>query len=192
MWTRDSKFPTASAKMLKSEFYLQSDFWVLLGVDHLYVRACVQLLEEALMGDSRAAVCCSSAPPFWLKQCLLRAESLIVHNCCKYWTSGKSDINQVLWKCRRPVSRMCEQQPALALVGDQCLPSFQVPQRTTSISPALARKNSPGNGSALGPRLGSQPIRARYGQHLWQTGVILCWFFLQSPGWAPRQVLLCW
>lgn len=41
------------------------------------------------------------------------------------------------------------------------LVSFQVPQRTTSISPALARKNSPGNGSALGPRLGSQPIRAR-------------------------------
>ncbi|EPY78440.1 TRAF2 and NCK interacting kinase isoform 9-like protein [Camelus ferus] len=37
----------------------------------------------------------------------------------------------------------------------------KVPQRTTSISPALARKNSPGNGSALGPRLGSQPIRAR-------------------------------
>ncbi|KAM5292735.1 TRAF2 and NCK-interacting protein kinase isoform 8-T8 [Ctenodactylus gundi] len=36
----------------------------------------------------------------------------------------------------------------------------KVPQRTTSISPALARKNSPGNGSALGPRLGSHPIRA--------------------------------
>ncbi|KFR15042.1 TRAF2 and NCK-interacting protein kinase, partial [Opisthocomus hoazin] len=36
----------------------------------------------------------------------------------------------------------------------------KVPQRTTSISPALARKNSPGNGSALGPRLGSPPIRA--------------------------------
>ncbi|XP_028917208.1 TRAF2 and NCK-interacting protein kinase isoform X3 [Ornithorhynchus anatinus] len=36
----------------------------------------------------------------------------------------------------------------------------KVPQRTTSISPALARKNSPGNGSALGTRLGSQPIRA--------------------------------
>ncbi|XP_070098710.1 TRAF2 and NCK-interacting protein kinase isoform X16 [Equus przewalskii] len=36
----------------------------------------------------------------------------------------------------------------------------KVPQRTTSISPALARKNSPGNGGALGPRLGSQPIRA--------------------------------
>ncbi|KAM3835060.1 TRAF2 and NCK-interacting protein kinase isoform 2-T2 [Vipera latastei] len=36
----------------------------------------------------------------------------------------------------------------------------KVPQRTTSISPALARKNSPGNGNALGPRLGSQPIRA--------------------------------
>ncbi|XP_074819677.1 TRAF2 and NCK-interacting protein kinase isoform X6 [Natator depressus] len=36
----------------------------------------------------------------------------------------------------------------------------QVPQRTTSISPALARKNSPGNGTVLGTRLGSQPIRA--------------------------------
>ncbi|XP_034638130.1 TRAF2 and NCK-interacting protein kinase isoform X11 [Trachemys scripta elegans] len=36
----------------------------------------------------------------------------------------------------------------------------KVPQRTTSISPALARKNSPGNGTALGARLGSQPIRA--------------------------------
>ncbi|XP_078245783.1 TRAF2 and NCK-interacting protein kinase isoform X10 [Pogona vitticeps] len=36
----------------------------------------------------------------------------------------------------------------------------QVPQRTTSISPALARKNSPGNGNALVPRPGSQPIRA--------------------------------
>ncbi|XP_062988050.1 TRAF2 and NCK-interacting protein kinase isoform X1 [Elgaria multicarinata webbii] len=36
----------------------------------------------------------------------------------------------------------------------------KVPQRTTSISPALARKNSPGNGNALGPRLGSHPIRA--------------------------------
>ncbi|XP_078522336.1 TRAF2 and NCK-interacting protein kinase isoform X17 [Lissotriton helveticus] len=36
----------------------------------------------------------------------------------------------------------------------------KVPQRTTSISPALARKNSPGNGSALGSRLGTQPVRA--------------------------------
>uniref|UniRef100_A0A803TQL7 non-specific serine/threonine protein kinase n=1 Tax=Anolis carolinensis TaxID=28377 RepID=A0A803TQL7_ANOCA len=36
----------------------------------------------------------------------------------------------------------------------------KVPQRTTSISPALARKNSPGNGNALVPRPGSQPIRA--------------------------------
>ncbi|XP_074819675.1 TRAF2 and NCK-interacting protein kinase isoform X4 [Natator depressus] len=36
----------------------------------------------------------------------------------------------------------------------------KVPQRTTSISPALARKNSPGNGTVLGTRLGSQPIRA--------------------------------
>ncbi|XP_030073077.1 TRAF2 and NCK-interacting protein kinase isoform X2 [Microcaecilia unicolor] len=36
----------------------------------------------------------------------------------------------------------------------------KVPQRTTSISPALVRKNSPGNGSTLGSRLGTQPIRA--------------------------------
>nr|XP_033813880.1 TRAF2 and NCK-interacting protein kinase isoform X1 [Geotrypetes seraphini] len=36
----------------------------------------------------------------------------------------------------------------------------KVPQRTTSISPALARKNSPGNGSTLGSRLGTQPMRA--------------------------------
>ncbi|XP_041964598.1 TRAF2 and NCK interacting kinase a isoform X7 [Alosa sapidissima] len=38
----------------------------------------------------------------------------------------------------------------------------QVPQRTISISPALVRKNSPGNGGAggLGPRTGSQLIRA--------------------------------
>ncbi|XP_064188705.1 traf2 and NCK-interacting protein kinase-like isoform X10 [Anguilla rostrata] len=36
-----------------------------------------------------------------------------------------------------------------------------VPQRTTSISPALVRKNSPGNGAGgLGPRTGSQLIRA--------------------------------
>ncbi|KAG9328582.1 hypothetical protein JZ751_012902 [Albula glossodonta] len=38
-----------------------------------------------------------------------------------------------------------------------------VPQRTTSISPALVRKNSPGNGpGGLGPRTGSQLIRASY------------------------------
>ncbi|XP_048112422.1 TRAF2 and NCK interacting kinase a isoform X2 [Alosa alosa] len=38
----------------------------------------------------------------------------------------------------------------------------KVPQRTISISPALVRKNSPGNGGAggLGPRTGSQLIRA--------------------------------
>ncbi|KAI1891306.1 hypothetical protein AGOR_G00142440 [Albula goreensis] len=37
----------------------------------------------------------------------------------------------------------------------------KVPQRTTSISPALVRKNSPGNGpGGLGPRTGSQLIRA--------------------------------
>lgn len=35
----------------------------------------------------------------------------------------------------------------------------QVPQRTTSISPALVRKNSPNGGG--GPRTGSQLIRAR-------------------------------
>ncbi|KAM9332104.1 TRAF2 and NCK interacting kinase b isoform 3-T3 [Pholidichthys leucotaenia] len=36
----------------------------------------------------------------------------------------------------------------------------QVPQRTTSISPALVRKNSPGNGPGLGPRAGGHFIRA--------------------------------
>ncbi|XP_055364520.1 TRAF2 and NCK interacting kinase b isoform X11 [Betta splendens] len=36
----------------------------------------------------------------------------------------------------------------------------QVPQRTTSISPALARRNSPGNGPGLGPRAGAHLIRA--------------------------------
>uniref|UniRef100_A0A665W679 non-specific serine/threonine protein kinase n=1 Tax=Echeneis naucrates TaxID=173247 RepID=A0A665W679_ECHNA len=35
-----------------------------------------------------------------------------------------------------------------------------VPQRTTSISPALVRKNSPNGGVGLGPRTGSQLIRA--------------------------------
>ncbi|XP_069368276.1 TRAF2 and NCK interacting kinase b isoform X7 [Paralichthys olivaceus] len=36
----------------------------------------------------------------------------------------------------------------------------QVPQRTTSISPALVRRNSPGNGPGLGPRAGAHLIRA--------------------------------
>ncbi|XP_035465270.2 TRAF2 and NCK interacting kinase a isoform X10 [Scophthalmus maximus] len=36
----------------------------------------------------------------------------------------------------------------------------KVPQRTTSISPALVRKNSPNGGLGLGPRTGSQLIRA--------------------------------
>ncbi|XP_074477298.1 TRAF2 and NCK interacting kinase b isoform X16 [Sebastes fasciatus] len=36
----------------------------------------------------------------------------------------------------------------------------QVPQRTTSISPALVRKHSPGNGPGLGPRAGAPQIRA--------------------------------
>uniref|UniRef100_A0A674NQT3 non-specific serine/threonine protein kinase n=1 Tax=Takifugu rubripes TaxID=31033 RepID=A0A674NQT3_TAKRU len=35
-----------------------------------------------------------------------------------------------------------------------------VPQRTTSISPALVRKHSPGNGPGLGPRAGAHLIRA--------------------------------
>ncbi|XP_034718702.1 TRAF2 and NCK interacting kinase b [Etheostoma cragini] len=39
-----------------------------------------------------------------------------------------------------------------------CVP--QVPQRTTSISPALVRKHSPGNGPGLGPRAGAHLIRA--------------------------------
>ncbi|KAK5849810.1 hypothetical protein PBY51_014115 [Eleginops maclovinus] len=36
----------------------------------------------------------------------------------------------------------------------------KVPQRTTSISPALVRKHSPGNGPGLGHRAGAHPIRA--------------------------------
>ncbi|XP_034562364.1 TRAF2 and NCK interacting kinase b isoform X5 [Notolabrus celidotus] len=36
----------------------------------------------------------------------------------------------------------------------------KVPQRTTSISPALVRKHSPGNGPGLGPRAGAHLIRA--------------------------------
>ncbi|KAM7376150.1 hypothetical protein PAMP_005895 [Pampus punctatissimus] len=36
----------------------------------------------------------------------------------------------------------------------------RVPQRTTSISPALVRKNSPNGGVGMGPRTGSQLIRA--------------------------------
>ncbi|XP_034043309.1 TRAF2 and NCK interacting kinase b isoform X2 [Thalassophryne amazonica] len=36
----------------------------------------------------------------------------------------------------------------------------KVPQRTTSISPALVRKNSPGNGPGLGPCAGAHLIRA--------------------------------
>uniref|UniRef100_A0AAR2ILW3 non-specific serine/threonine protein kinase n=1 Tax=Pygocentrus nattereri TaxID=42514 RepID=A0AAR2ILW3_PYGNA len=44
----------------------------------------------------------------------------------------------------------------------------KVPQRTTSISPALVRKNSPGNGpGGLGPRPGSHLIRARSLRNVW-------------------------
>ncbi|KAM6977300.1 TRAF2 and NCK interacting kinase b isoform 1-T1 [Aplochiton taeniatus] len=42
---------------------------------------------------------------------------------------------------------------------DEDLPP-KVPQRTTSISPALVRKSSPGNGPGLGPRAGAHLIRA--------------------------------
>ncbi|XP_054651846.1 TRAF2 and NCK interacting kinase a isoform X17 [Dunckerocampus dactyliophorus] len=38
--------------------------------------------------------------------------------------------------------------------------SQSIPQRTTSISPALVRKNSPNGGVGVGPRTGSQLIRA--------------------------------
>lgn len=52
---------------------------------------------------------------------------------------------------------------------------FQVPQRTTSISPALVRKNSPGNGPGLGPRAGAHLIRARYAQSTGgNVGVDIC------------------
>uniref|UniRef100_A0A668ANV6 non-specific serine/threonine protein kinase n=1 Tax=Myripristis murdjan TaxID=586833 RepID=A0A668ANV6_9TELE len=43
---------------------------------------------------------------------------------------------------------------------DDLPPKVSVPQRTTSISPALVRKNSPGNGPGLGPRAGAHLIRA--------------------------------
>uniref|UniRef100_A0A665VV80 non-specific serine/threonine protein kinase n=1 Tax=Echeneis naucrates TaxID=173247 RepID=A0A665VV80_ECHNA len=43
---------------------------------------------------------------------------------------------------------------------DDMPPKVSVPQRTTSISPALVRKNSPGNGPGLGPRAGAHLIRA--------------------------------
>uniref|UniRef100_G3PGJ2 non-specific serine/threonine protein kinase n=1 Tax=Gasterosteus aculeatus aculeatus TaxID=481459 RepID=G3PGJ2_GASAC len=43
---------------------------------------------------------------------------------------------------------------------DDMPPKVSVPQRTTSISPALVRKHSPGNGPGLGPRAGAHLIRA--------------------------------
>ncbi|KAF6714434.1 TRAF2 and NCK-interacting protein kinase [Oryzias melastigma] len=46
-----------------------------------------------------------------------------------------------------------------AWLRDEDVPP-KVPQRTTSISPALVRKNSPNGGVGLGPRAGSQLARA--------------------------------
>uniref|UniRef100_A0A3P9MMJ2 non-specific serine/threonine protein kinase n=1 Tax=Oryzias latipes TaxID=8090 RepID=A0A3P9MMJ2_ORYLA len=46
-----------------------------------------------------------------------------------------------------------------AWLRDEDIPP-KVPQRTTSISPALVRKNSPNGGVGLGPRVGSQLARA--------------------------------
>uniref|UniRef100_A0A8B9KSV7 non-specific serine/threonine protein kinase n=1 Tax=Astyanax mexicanus TaxID=7994 RepID=A0A8B9KSV7_ASTMX len=64
----------------------------------------------------------------------------------------------------------------------------KVPQRTTSISPALVRKNSPGNGpGGLGPRPGSHLIRARYKQTTRNLDPLLrvfsdCMWYLVSTG----------
>ncbi len=66
----------------------------------------------------------------------------------------------------------------------------QVPQRTTSISPALVRKNSPGNGeSSGGVRAASQLIRTRSAQHgshsdhmleaLLYVGILKHWLYLE-------------
>ncbi|MEQ2161830.1 hypothetical protein GOODEAATRI_013621 [Goodea atripinnis] len=49
-----------------------------------------------------------------------------------------------------------------AWLREQDIPP-RIPQRTTSISPALVRKNSPNGVVGLGPRTGSQLIRARPG-----------------------------
>ncbi|XP_055006903.1 TRAF2 and NCK interacting kinase b [Boleophthalmus pectinirostris] len=56
-----------------------------------------------------------------------------------------------------PLSRLAP--PLDWLRQDEDTPP-KVPQRTTSISPALVRKHSPGNGPGLGPRAGAHLIRA--------------------------------
>uniref|UniRef100_A0A672QA93 non-specific serine/threonine protein kinase n=1 Tax=Sinocyclocheilus grahami TaxID=75366 RepID=A0A672QA93_SINGR len=56
----------------------------------------------------------------------------------------------------------------------------KVPQRTTSISPALVRKNSPGNGpGGLGPRTGAHLFRAR--PFVWYVDA--CFSHPDSPHW---------
>uniref|UniRef100_A0A3Q4BLM2 non-specific serine/threonine protein kinase n=1 Tax=Mola mola TaxID=94237 RepID=A0A3Q4BLM2_MOLML len=56
-----------------------------------------------------------------------------------------------------PTSGVCVSS---LLAGSFSFASVLVPQRTTSISPALVRKHSPGNGPGLGPRPGAHLIRA--------------------------------
>ncbi|KAM9354582.1 TRAF2 and NCK interacting kinase a isoform 1-T1 [Pholidichthys leucotaenia] len=58
-----------------------------------------------------------------------------------------------------PVRREERDRDRTAWLREEDAPP-KVPQRTTSISPALVRKNSPNGGVDLGPRTGSQLIRA--------------------------------
>uniref|UniRef100_A0AAY4B7K2 non-specific serine/threonine protein kinase n=1 Tax=Denticeps clupeoides TaxID=299321 RepID=A0AAY4B7K2_9TELE len=53
----------------------------------------------------------------------------------------------------------------------------KVPQRTTSISPALVRKNSSGNGGGMGPRTGSQLMQDD-GKIQYKTCASLCLHYL--------------
>uniref|UniRef100_A0A669B4T1 non-specific serine/threonine protein kinase n=1 Tax=Oreochromis niloticus TaxID=8128 RepID=A0A669B4T1_ORENI len=59
-----------------------------------------------------------------------------------------------------PLSRLAPPSTSWTMLKPAAVLCFQVPQRTTSISPALVRKNSPGNGPGLGPRPGAHLIRA--------------------------------
>uniref|UniRef100_A0A669CNK1 non-specific serine/threonine protein kinase n=1 Tax=Oreochromis niloticus TaxID=8128 RepID=A0A669CNK1_ORENI len=62
-------------------------------------------------------------------------------------------------RCPPPPGLPCPLDRSSWLRQDDDMPP-KVPQRTTSISPALVRKNSPGNGPGLGPRPGAHLIRA--------------------------------
>uniref|UniRef100_A0A8D3AZW8 non-specific serine/threonine protein kinase n=1 Tax=Scophthalmus maximus TaxID=52904 RepID=A0A8D3AZW8_SCOMX len=71
----------------------------------------------------------------------------------------------------------------------------KVPQRTTSISPALVRKNSPNGGLGLGPRTGSQLIRAswrrfKYGPDKYAV-LSHCYFSEGFPSGSLYQKLIC-